>query len=129
MAILFKEQKSLLVIDIGKAPDRKFSKDYQAGLFSFEFSFLGEKVITNSGYFQDYKHQLNIISKSTATHSNPTLNNTSTAKFERDKNGQMLVNKNFKILDREIINEKNFGILRLLMMRILNQMELSMRDN
>ncbi len=110
--IALKNKKSLLVIDIGKAPDRKFSKDYQAGLFSFEFSFLGEKVITNSGYFQDYKHQLNIISKSTATHSTLILNNTSTVKFERDKNGQMLVNKNFKILDREIINEKNFWYIK-----------------
>ena len=56
-----------MVLDAGKAPDKKFSSDYQAGLLSFEFHFLGEKVITNSGYFQDYKHQLNIISKSTAT--------------------------------------------------------------
>ena len=110
--IVLKNKKSLLVIDIGKTPDRKFSKDYQAGLFSFEFSFLGEKVITNSGYFQDYKHQLNIISKSTATHSTLILNNTSTVKFERDKNGQMLVNKIFKILSKEIINEKNFWYIK-----------------
>ena len=39
---------------------------------------MGEKVITNSGYFQDYKHQLNIISKSSITHSTLVLNNTST---------------------------------------------------
>ena len=110
--IVLKDKKSSLILDAGRAPEKKFSKDYQAGLFSFEFNFMGEKVITNSGYFQDYKHQLNIISKSTATHSTLILNNTSTAKFERDKNGQMLVNKNFKILDREIINEKNFWYIK-----------------
>ena len=110
--LLLKNKKSLLVMDIGKAPDRKFSRDYQAGLFSFEFIFLGEKVITNSGYFQDYKHQLNIISKSTATHSTLVLDNTSNVKFERDKYGHMLVNKNFKIFDKEIKTEKNFCLVK-----------------
>ncbi len=109
--IVFKNKKSLLTVDIGKAPDKKFSKDYQAGLFSFEFSFLGEKVITNSGYFQDYKHQLNIISKSSATHSTLVLDNTSTVSFERNSQGHMLVNKNFKILNKEIKSEKNFWII------------------
>ena len=66
--ILFQNKKSSLAIDIGRPPEKKFSKDYQSGALSFEFQFLGEKVITNSGYFQDYKHQLNIISKSSATH-------------------------------------------------------------
>ena len=110
--VVLKNKKSSLAIDIGKAPDKKFSKDYQAGLFSFEFNFSGEKVITNSGYFQDYKHQLNIISKSTATHSTLVLNNTSAVNFERDKNGHMLVNKNFKILNKEIKSEKNFWFIK-----------------
>ena len=110
--IVFKNKKSLLTVDIGKAPDKKFSKDYQAGLFSFEFSFLGEKVITNSGYFQDYKHQLNIISKSSATHSTLVLDNTSTVSFERNSQGHMLVNKNFKILNKDKKSEKNFWIIK-----------------
>ena len=110
--VLLKNKKSVLVMDLGKVPDKKFSKDYQAGLFSFEFNFLGEKVITNSGYFQDYKHQLNIISKSTATHSTLVLDNTSNVKFERDKHGYMLVNKNYKILDKEIKSEKNFWLIK-----------------
>ncbi len=110
--IVFKNKKTYLAVDIGKAPDRKFSKDYQAGLFSFEFNFLGEKVITNSGYFQDYKHQLNVISKSTATHSTLVLNNTSTVKFERDSYGHFLVSKNFKILDKEIRSEKDFWFIK-----------------
>ncbi len=100
--VVLKNKKTALVIDLGKAPEKKFSRDYQAGVFSFEFDFLGEKVVTNSGYFQDYKHQLNIISKSSATHSTLVLDNTSTVKFERNKFGHMLVNKNFKILSKEI---------------------------
>ncbi len=110
--IVLKNKKSSLAIDIGKVPEKKFSKDYQAGLFSFELSYLGEKVITNSGYFQDYKHQLNIISKSTATHSTLILNNTSSVKFERDNSGHMLAAKNFKIFNKEIIKEKDFWFVK-----------------
>ncbi len=110
--ILFQNKKSSLAIDIGRPPEKKFSKDYQSGVFSFEFQFLGEKVITNSGYFQDYKHQLNIISKSSATHSSLILDNTSCVKFERDKNGFMLVNKNFKILEKVSKSEEKFWLIR-----------------
>ncbi len=110
--IVLKNKKSLLVFDAGKAPDKKFSRDYQAGLLSFEFNFLGEKVITNSGYFQDYKHQLNIISKSTATHSTLVLDNTSCVRFERHKNGNMFVSKQFKILEKEIKSEKNYWYIK-----------------
>tara|TARA_B100001121_G_scaffold151816_1_gene132736 strand:+ start:1233 stop:2864 length:1632 start_codon:yes stop_codon:yes gene_type:complete len=106
--VVLKNKKTALVIDIGRAPEKKFSRDYQAGVLSFEFNFLGEKVVTNSGYFQDYKHQLNIISKSSATHSTLVLDNLSTVKFERDKHGHMLVNKNFKILNKEIKFNKDF---------------------
>ena len=110
--IVLKNKKSSLAIDLGRVPEKKFSKDYQAGLFSFEFNYSGEKIITNSGYFQDYKHQLNIISKSTASHSTLILNNTSNVRFERNKNGTMLVNKNFKILNKEIISEKNLWLIK-----------------
>ena len=110
--LVLKNKKSLLSIDIGAVPEKKFSRDYQAGLLSFEFSFLGEKVITNSGYFQDYKHQLNIISKSTATHSTLVLNNTSSTRFERDKNGYMLANKSFKILNKEFKKEDKFWFIK-----------------
>ncbi len=110
--VLLKNKKSMLAIDIGKPPEKKFSKDYQAGLFSFEFSYFGEKVITNSGYFQDYKHQLNIISKSTATHSTLVLDNLSTVKFQRDKHGYMLVDRNFKVFNKEVVSEKNYWIIK-----------------
>ena len=110
--VVMSNKKSLLAVDIGKAPEKKFSKDYQSGIFSFEFNFLGEKIITNSGYFQDYKHQLNIVSKSTATHSTLVLNNTSAVRFERDKHGHMLIVKNFKVLDKEIKSEDEFWSIR-----------------
>ncbi len=110
--VVLKNKKTSLVIDFGKAPEKRFSKDYQAGLFSFEFSYLGEKVITNSGYFQDYKHQLNIISKSTATHSTLILNNTSAVRFVKNKYGNTLVSKNFKVFNKEIKSEKNFWMLK-----------------
>ena len=110
--LVLKNKKSFLVIDIGKTPEKKFSKDYQAGLLSFEFNYLGEKVVTNSGYFKDYKHQLNIISKSTATHSTIVLDNTSNVKFERNKHGHYLVNKNFKILKKEIRSEKYYWFIK-----------------
>ena len=110
--IILRDKKKSLAIDVGKVPEKKFSKDYQAGLFSFELEYLGEKVISNSGYFQDHKHQLNIISKSSATHSTLVLNNTSFIGFERDKHGHMLVSKNFKILNKEIKLEKNFWFLK-----------------
>ena len=110
--VFLKNKKASLAIDIGRVPDKKFSRDYQAGIFSFEFNYLGEKIISNSGYFQDYKHQLNIISKSTATQSTLILNNTSSVRFERDKYGHMLASKNFKILNKEIKSEKNFWLIK-----------------
>ena len=118
--IYLKNKKSSLIIDIGRAPEKKFSKDYQAGLFAFEFEYMGEKVITNSGYFQDYKHQLNIISKSSATHSTLVLNNTSTVSYERDKYGHMVVSKNFKILKKKLALKKIIGLLRHHMTHIIN---------
>jgi len=110
--LIFSNKKSSIAIDIGNAPDKKFSRDYQAGLFSFEFSYLGEKVITNSGYFQNYKHRLNSISKSTATHSTLALNNTSSVRFEKNSSGYLVVKKNFKILEKEIKSEKNFYFIK-----------------
>ncbi len=110
--VVLNNKKSFLAVDIGKAPEKKFSKDYQAGLLSFEFGFSGEKIITNSGYFQDYKHQLNIISKSSATHSTLVINNTSSVNFERNKYGHMLVSKSFKILNKEVKSEKKLWYIR-----------------
>ena len=60
----------------------------------------------------DLSNQLNIISKSSATQSTLVLNNTSSVKFERDKNGFMLASKNFKILNKEINLEDKIWFIK-----------------
>ena len=67
--IFLKNKKYCLAADLGIPPEKEFSKDYQSGALSFEFVSNNNKIICNSGYFQNYKHQLNLISKSTACHS------------------------------------------------------------
>ena len=57
-------KKISLFMDVGASPDKKFSSDYQAGALSFEIISNGKKLICNSGYFQNYGHQLNEISRS-----------------------------------------------------------------
>ena len=70
-------------MDIGNSPDKKFSKDYQSGALSFELISNGNKIVSNSGYFQNYKHQLNLISKSTACHSTVAIENSSSVQFQK----------------------------------------------
>ena len=50
-------------MDIGDSPEKKFSTNYQAGALSFEILSGGKKLICNSGYFQNYGHKLNELSK------------------------------------------------------------------
>ena len=66
---ILKNKNITIAMDIGSNPEKKFSSNYQSGALSFELSHLKEKIICNSGYFQNFKHRLNNISKSTATHS------------------------------------------------------------
>ena len=53
--IILKNKNILLTTDIGPAPEKKFSNNYQSGTLSFEIYFKGKKLISNSGYFQNYK--------------------------------------------------------------------------
>ena len=92
---------------MGSSPEKKFSQNYQSGPLSFEMFYSGNKIITNSGFFQNYKHQLNSISKSTAAHSTLILDNSSVNKFEKQSNGSVLINESFKIFEKKIILEKN----------------------
>ena len=85
-------------MDIGKPPRKEFSYNYQSGPLSFEFIHMNNKIVSNSGYFQNLKHQLNLLSRSTAAHSTLTINNFSVSQFEKDKYGKKLINKPFKIL-------------------------------
>ncbi len=109
---ILKNKNLSLAMDIGIPPERKFSKNYQSGILSFEIFYSGKKLISNCGHFQDLSHQLNKISKSSVTHSTLILDNTSVCSFKKDTNGNNVIYRGFKILNKKILNEKNHWILR-----------------
>ena len=106
-----KGKKMSIIMDLGNAPENQFSQNYQSGPLSFELNYLGEKLICNSGYFQKIDHQLNNISRSSASHSTLTLNSSSVSQFFFENNGKKIVNKNFKIITKKVISDKNKWIL------------------
>ena len=108
---LYKGKKIGLIMDLGEPPDEKFSLDYQSGPLSFELNYLGEKLICNSGYFQREKHQLNKISRSTASHSTLVLDNTSVSQFYLDNNDKKYIDKRFKVLTKKNFSDKNKWVL------------------
>ena len=103
---ILKNKKISLVVDIGSSPDKKFSYDYQAGSLSFEVISRGKKLICNSGYFQDFNHQLNKISKSSATHSTLILDDRSSCKFTKGPKSRIL--EGIKIITKNVVFEKNY---------------------
>ena len=105
--IFIKNHKNSLIIDLGPPPHKKYSQNYQSGVFSFELTHLDKKIITNSGYYQRKKHQLNSISRSTASHSTLVLDNNSIIKFKRDNIGKDFCEGTFKVFDKKYIFEKN----------------------
>ena len=109
---ILKNKNIILAMDTGSNPEKKFSENYQGGPLSFEFFFKGKKIICNSGYYQDHNHQLNRISKSTATHSTMVLDNSSVCNFIKNKNGSNIVNKGFKTFNKNIINKNNFWSIK-----------------
>ena len=109
---ILKNKNISIAMDLGSSPERKFSHNYQSGPLSFEIIYSGVKLITNSGYFQNTNHQLNSISKSTAAHSTFILDSNSVCRFKKDNNGNPVVEKSFKILNKNITLEKKFWILK-----------------
>ena len=105
---VLKNKNIILSVDIGSSPDKKFSQDYQSGALSFEIYFKNTKLISNAGYFQNYKHQLNAISKSTATHSTLCIDNRSSCKFKKESDGLVKIEKGIKILKKNIISKKDY---------------------
>jgi len=101
-------KKISLIMDIGSSPDKKFSSNYQAGALSFEIISNGKKLICNSGYYQNHNHQLNELSKSSATHSTLILDDRSSCKFNKTKNKSSKVSRGLRILKKNIILEKNY---------------------
>ena len=98
-------------MDIGNSPQKTFSHNYQSGALSFEFFHKDKKLISNSGYFQDYKNKLNLISKSTAAHSALIIDNHSSCSFRNNGNYKTLEN-GLKISDKNIVNEKNYWLIK-----------------
>ena len=66
------------------------------------------KLICNSGYYKKHKHQLNYLSKSTASHSSLILDNQSSCKFKKNKDGSSKIDQGLKITNKSIIFEKNY---------------------
>tara|TARA_B100001057_G_scaffold500276_1_gene614482 strand:+ start:605 stop:2239 length:1635 start_codon:yes stop_codon:yes gene_type:complete len=109
--IFLKDRKLFLAMDLGSSPEKKFSENYQAGVLSFELINNGKKIVSNSGYFQNYKHQLNLISKSTACHSTLVLNNSSSTKFLKNSDGTSHVNSKINIINKKVDLKKKHWVI------------------
>jgi len=108
---ILKNKNCILAMDVGNSPQKTFSHNYQSGALSFEFFYKDKKLISNSGYFQDYKNKLNLISKSTAAHSALIIDNHSSCSFRNNGNYKTLEN-GLKISDKNIVNEKNYWLIK-----------------
>ena len=86
-----KSKQQVLYFDIGKPPDKNFSKNYQSGPLSFEYFLDGTKIITNCGFGSNISAKAELISRLTASQSTLTVNDTSVTAFERNK----LINRVF----------------------------------
>ena len=105
---ILNNKKITLAMDVGPSPNEKFSSNYQAGSLSFEIISNGKKLICNSGYFQNYKHQLNELSKSSAVHSTLTLDDRSSCKFTKNSGSPSRISQGLKIIKKNIVFEKNY---------------------
>ncbi len=104
---LFNSKNSTICMDVGPSPTKKFSENYQSGTLSFEFIYKNEKVICNSGYFQNFKSKLNILSKSSAVHSTLILDNKSICSFNIVKNEKSKLDKGVKTSEKLIESNEN----------------------
>ena len=108
---ILKNKNCILAMDVGNSPQKRFSYNYQSGALSFEFFYKDKKLISNSGYFQDYKNKLNLISKSTAAQSTLVIDNHSSCSFRNSRRNKILEN-GLKIIDKNIVNEKNYWLIK-----------------
>ena len=104
---ILKNKNIVIAMDSGSTPDKKYSNDYQSGPLSFEAIYKGNKIICNSGYFQNQNHKLNTISRSTVAHSTLILNNKSASTFKK-KNKKTILENGLKSINNNIIYQKNF---------------------
>ena len=106
---ILNNKKIALIMDVGPNPDKKYSSDYQAGTLSFEIISNGKKLICNSGYFQNFRHKLNRLSKSSAIHSTLTLNDTSSCKFVKTTGSGSKIYQGLKIVKKKLYLKKIIG--------------------
>ena len=109
---ILKNKNFVIAMDVGSTPEKKFSENFQSGPLSFEIFFKDNKLISNSGYFQDHNHQLNRISKSNAAHSTLILNNSSACTFKKNKKGPNIIDKGFKLFNKNIVYQKNYWSIK-----------------
>ena len=95
-------------MDIGPSPEKNFSSNYQAGSLSFEILSNGKKLICNSGYFQNFKHQLNKLSKSSAIHSTLILEDRSSCKFNKASDASFKISQGLRVINKNIVYKKNY---------------------
>ena len=100
--LILKNKKDKIIIDFGSTPEKKYSNEYQSGVLSFEIFHDNEKLITNCGYFQNYNHKLNILSKSTAAHSTLSIDDRSSCKFKKGELGNFSLDNNLKVINKKI---------------------------
>ena len=101
----------IIAVDTGSTPDKNYSDDYQSGPLSFEAIYKGNKIICNSGYYQNQNHKLNNISRSTVAHSTLILNNRSACIFKK-KNKKTILEGGIKSFDKNIVFKKNFWSIK-----------------
>jgi len=106
--VVLQNKKTTVVMDIGSSPEKKFSNDYQSGALSFEIINGEKKLICNSGYFQNFKNNLNNISRTTANHSTLIIDNNSSCKLRKQNGMSSLIDRSLRITKKSIIFEKNY---------------------
>ncbi len=104
---ILKNRKIILAIDINSNPNRNFSRDYQAGVLSFELFSNNKKLISNSGYYPNKNNKLNRLSKSTALHSTLTIEDYSSCNF-KNNNNNLVVDKGLKVSKKIIVCENDY---------------------
>ncbi len=105
--ISLKNKKINLILDAGSSPNKKFSKNYQAGALSFEFVSNGEKIFTNAGYYNQKNLKLNELSKSSAVHNVLIIDDNSSCKFKRI-GSNFEINDGLKVIKKKITYDKKY---------------------
>ena len=109
--VILKNKNVILAVDLGSSPEKNLALIINQEHCHLKLFFNGKKLISNSGYFKDPKHQLNSISKSTATHSTLVLDNRSTSKMKKNSDGILMMEKRIKDYKKnQLLQKKIIGV-------------------